>query len=98
MIKLFRHKLLNWFYSAGRTDDIQFYHARKRRKQLAALNTAMSVEDMNIPGCRHHLLRGKGKERWSISVNGNWRMTFERVSWPQIQGVIWVTTWPWTRI
>lgn len=45
--------------------------------QLAALDTATLVEDMDIPGFRLHPLKGQDKGRWSIRVNGNWRMTFE---------------------
>jgi proteic killer suppression protein len=45
--------------------------------QLAALDTAISVEDIDIPGFRLHSLKGTDKGRWSIWVNGNWRMTFE---------------------
>lgn len=45
--------------------------------QLAALDTATSVEDMDIPGFRLHPLKGQDEGRWSIRVNGNWRMTFE---------------------
>jgi proteic killer suppression protein len=45
--------------------------------QLAALDTAQSIEDMDIPGYRLHQLKGSRKGFWSISVNGNWRLTFE---------------------
>lgn len=45
--------------------------------QLAGLDTATSVEDMDILGFRLHPLKGQDKGRWSIRVNGNWRMTFE---------------------
>jgi toxin HigB-1 len=45
--------------------------------QLAALDTAQAVEDMDIPGFRLHPLKGAMRGRWSISVNGNWRLTFE---------------------
>jgi proteic killer suppression protein len=45
--------------------------------QLAALDTAQSIEDMEIPGFRLHRLKGSDKGRWSIWVNGNWRITFE---------------------
>jgi len=44
---------------------------------LAALDTAQTIEDMNIPGLRLHPLKGSGRGRWSILVNGNWRLTFE---------------------
>ena len=33
-------------------------------------------QDMNLPGYRLHQLKGDRKDMWSVSVNGNWRMTF----------------------
>lgn len=45
--------------------------------QLAALDTAHSIDDMDIPGFRLHPLVGRESGRWSIWVNGNWRVTFE---------------------
>lgn len=45
--------------------------------QLAALDTARTIADMDIPGFRLHPLVGREAERWSIWVNGNWRLTFE---------------------
>jgi len=45
--------------------------------QLIALDTAHSIDDMDIPGFRLHKLKGKVAGRWSIWVNGNWRLTFE---------------------
>ncbi|MGC8121913.1 type II toxin-antitoxin system RelE/ParE family toxin [Marinobacter sp. VGCF2001] len=50
LIKSFRHKGLKRFYSTGSTTGIQPDHAKKLRMQLAALDTATSVEDMDIPG------------------------------------------------
>jgi len=61
----------------GSTSGIQTIHARKLRMQLAALDTAHNIEDLDIPGYRLHSLKGKRKGLWSISVNGNWRVTFE---------------------
>ena len=45
--------------------------------QLVALDTAQTIEDMDIPGFRLHLLKGADQGRWSITVNANWRLTFE---------------------
>jgi len=45
--------------------------------QLLALDTAQEIDDMDIPGFKLHALKGKQKGRWSISVSGNWRITFE---------------------
>ena len=77
MIKSFKHKGLEKFYVSGSTKGIQSKHSRKLRMQLAALDTAHSIEDLDIPGYRLHQLKGKLKGLWSITVNGNWRVTFE---------------------
>ena len=45
--------------------------------QLTALHTAQTVDDMDIHGFRLHPLKGADAKRWSIWVNGNWRVTFE---------------------
>ena len=77
MIKSFRHKGLERFFETGSRAGVQPKHANRLRMQLAALDTARSIEDMDIPGFRLHVLKGKVKGRWSIWVNGNWRVTFE---------------------
>ena len=65
------------FFSSGTTHGIQSAHANKLRMQLAALNTATTIEDMSIPSYRPHPLKGDRKGIWSITVNGNWRVTCE---------------------
>lgn len=77
MIESFRHKGLRKFFETGSVAGIQAHHATRVRMQLAALETARMIEDMNIPGFRLHALRGAEKGRWSVWVNGNWRLTFE---------------------
>ncbi|WP_308798567.1 type II toxin-antitoxin system RelE/ParE family toxin [Agromyces silvae] len=77
MIKSFRHKGLRALFESGKTTGVQPNHARRLQLQLAALDSAQSINDMNIPGFRLHPLKGGMVGRWSVSVNGNWRMTFE---------------------
>lgn len=77
MIKSFRHKGLQRFYETGAKSGIQVKHAGRLRPQLAALDTAQTLDDMNVPGYRLHALKGKLKGHWSIWVSGNWRLTFE---------------------
>jgi proteic killer suppression protein len=31
---------------------------------------------MNLPGLRLHKLKGRLKDRWSVTISGNWRLTF----------------------
>ena len=76
MIKSFKHKGLKLFFEKGICSGIQAKHQSKLRLQLAALHTARSVEDMDLPGYSLHPLKGQRKECWSITVNGNWRVTF----------------------
>ena len=77
MIKSFKHKGLEKFYASGNTQGIQAKHSKKLRMQLAALDTAHTIEDIDIPGYRLHQLKGSLKGLWSITVNANWRITFE---------------------
>jgi len=76
MIKSFRHKGLKRFFEQGRADGVSPKHTARLSQILALLNTADSVEDMNLPGLKLHELKGKRKGTWSITVSGNWRITF----------------------
>ena len=77
MIKSFKHKGLQAFFEKGIKKGIQAKHSNKLRMQLAALNTAHEIQDLEILGYQLHKLNGQKKDVWSISVNGNWRVTFE---------------------
>ncbi len=77
MIKSFKHKGLQAFFEKGIKKGIQAKHSNKLRMQLAALDTAYEIEDLDIPGYQLHKLKGQCKNTWTISVNGNWRVTFE---------------------
>ncbi|HJZ68727.1 MAG TPA: type II toxin-antitoxin system RelE/ParE family toxin [Blastocatellia bacterium] len=77
MIQSFRHKGLRRFFESGSGAGIQPRHGKRLRMLLAALDTAQSIEDMKVPGFRLHPLKGAARGRWSVWVNGNWRLTFE---------------------
>ena len=76
MIQSFRHKGLKRFFETGSFAGIGAKHAKRLRMQLAALDTARVIDDMDIAGFRLHPLKGEEQGRWSIWVNGNWRLTF----------------------
>jgi len=63
-------------FEAGGTAGVKPQHIRKLRLQLAALDTANAIDDMDVPGWRLHRLKGARASTWSISVDKNWRMTF----------------------
>jgi proteic killer suppression protein len=77
MIKSFRHKGLKKFFDTGSVAGIQPHHAKRLRMQLVALETATTIEDMEIPGFKLHSLKGPDNDRGSVWVNCNWRVTSE---------------------
>lgn len=77
MIVSFRHKGLFRFFRTGSLAGIRPHDGRRLRVLLAALDTAVVIEDMDIPGFRLHRLKGPEQHRWSVWVSGNWRLTFE---------------------
>ena len=77
MIKSFNHKGLEKLFTTGSVAGIQAKHVNKLRLQLAALDEATSPLDMNAPNWRLHELKGDLAQHWSITVSGNWRMTFK---------------------
>ena len=77
MIKSFKHKGLKSFFELGVTKGIQHRHSSRLRMQLAALDTAQTIHDIDISGYRLHPLKGTRKGCWSISISGNWRLTFQ---------------------
>ena len=76
MIKCFEHKGLQAFFETGSKAGIQPHHAPKLARQLARLHAAKASEDMNLPGWRLHSLHGELAGHFSVTVNGNWRLTF----------------------
>ncbi len=79
MITSFIHKGLEKFYKTGTTSGIQANHAKRLRLILSNLDQAESPNDMDLPGLRLHELKGNRKGIWSVTVSGNWRVTFRFV-------------------
>ena len=76
MIKSFLHKGLKALFETGSKAGIQPHHAARLGRQLARLDVAKAAADMNVPGWALHPLTGKLAGHYSVTVNGNWRMTF----------------------
>jgi proteic killer suppression protein len=76
MIKHFKHKGLRLFFETGSKSGICPDHAVRLARQLRQLNDSRSAKEMNMPGWKLHLLAGEFADHWSVTVNGNWRMTF----------------------
>ena len=78
-IRSFRHKGLERFFAKGVKAGIKAEHVGRLRLILGRLNVAAEPNDMNLPGLRLHPLKGRRKGVWSVSVSGNWRVTFRFV-------------------
>ena len=77
MIKSFKHKGLEKFFTTGSIKGIQANHKEKLSLILVALNRAKYIEDLKVPDFRLHQLKGNLSNLWSITVQANWRITFE---------------------
>jgi proteic killer suppression protein len=77
VIQSFRHEGLRRFYESDSLSGIQPKHAKRLIMLLVALETSLAINDMDVPGFRLHSLKVESKGRWSVWVNGNWRVTFE---------------------
>lgn len=78
--KLTEHERTRVLQNTGTTKGIQAAHSAKLKRILALLDVAMLPKDMDLPGYRLHELKGKQKGYWSVTVNGNWRLTFRFIN------------------
>ena len=76
-IKSFQHKGLQRFFETGSKAGTIPAHAARLRMQLLALDAAETVEALRFPTYRLHQLAGDLEGRWSITVQANWRITFD---------------------
>ena len=76
MIASFRHRGLERFFVKGDRAGIRPEHVDRLRLVLGRLAASASPKDMALPGLRLHPLKGRLKGRWSVTISGNWRVTF----------------------
>lgn len=77
MIKTFKHKGLKKLFESDDRSGVQAKHAEKLLDILDRLDASAQVEDMRYPGSNLHQLKGDRKGEWSVTISGNWRVTFE---------------------
>ena len=71
------HKGLKKLFESGVVSGIQPQHATRLRRILALLETADSIDDMDLPGLNLHELKGRKKGTYAVKISGNWRVTFK---------------------
>ena len=76
MIQKFKHKGLNQLFESGISSGVNSLHVIRLRKILALLETAETLEDMDLPGLGLHQLKGNRKGTWDVKVSegkvGRW--------------------------
>jgi proteic killer suppression protein len=75
VIKSFLHKGIKQLFEKGKSSKVNAQQKDKCLRLLDALDAALEPGDMNLPGWNFHPLKGNPK-RYSVSVTGNWRITF----------------------
>ena len=74
----FLHKGLKRLYEDDDGSGLPPHSIRKIKAILAALEFADQLSQVaTLPGWRLHSLKGSRKGEYSITVTGNWRITFE---------------------
>jgi proteic killer suppression protein len=76
VIRSFRHRGLELFFTKGDHRRIPADRAARIERLLDRLDASTHPEDMNLPGYRLHPLKGQRKGTYAVDVSGNWRLTF----------------------
>jgi proteic killer suppression protein len=79
MIRSFKHKGLKKFFETGSTAGIDAKQAKKIALRLSVLDLAKVIDDVDLPGFFLPPLTGARSGQWSVTVTGNWRITFELI-------------------
>ena len=76
MIRSFRHRGLRHLYERDDPSRLAADQLGRITLAVADLEAAGKPSDLDLPGYRLHPLRGDLRGLWSISITGNWRITF----------------------
>ncbi len=81
-VRSFRHRGLRQLFENNSSRLLKQELVERVRGILAALVLAETMESFireAAPGWRVHRLSGERRNEWSVSVSGNWRITFEEL-------------------
>lgn len=76
MIQSFKHRGLKRFFEEDDPRRLPRDMLERIRLILARLDTAKTIEVMNVHSYHLHELKGDRKGIWSVTVRANWRITF----------------------
>lgn len=76
MIKNFKHKGLERFFTSGNFKGIPARSADRIERLLDLLDACVTPAGMNLPGFGFHELKGGRKGSYSLTVTANFRITY----------------------
>ncbi len=76
MIRGFKHRGLERFFRRDDRRGLRAEHVDRISRMLDRLDAAARPDDMELPGWRLHALKGDRAGEYSVTVSGNWRLTF----------------------
>lgn len=76
MIVSIKHKGLKLLWEKNDPSKLPAAQVKKISNILTMLDAAQIAEDMNYPGSKFHGLKGDLAGHYSITVTGNYRITF----------------------
>lgn len=76
MIGSFKHRGLRRLWETGSSSGVQPAHTARLQRVLDQLDVATQPQDLNLPGNRFHELKGDRAGTYSVTISGNWRVTF----------------------
>jgi proteic killer suppression protein len=76
MIGSIRHKGLRRLYQEDDRKLLPPELVQRIREILTALEAADTLDGLNRPTFRLHLLKGEWKGFWAVTVRANWRVVF----------------------
>lgn len=78
LIRSVKHRGLLRFIDEDDARELRPDLVNRLRNMLAALISAGTIDQLRgPPGWKIHQLKGDRAGTWSLSVSGNWRLTFE---------------------
>jgi toxin HigB-1 len=79
MIESIQHKGLRLLFEDDNPSMLTPHLIERIREILSLLDTAETIDQMNISGYRLHKLSGSMKDYYSVRVNANYRIIFRFV-------------------
>lgn len=71
-----KSKALRRLFENGEEKGVRPDWLPKVKRVLAALNVAVSPDELNLPSFGWHRLKGDRADTWSVIVSRNWRITY----------------------